>query len=265
MTTDTPILMYHSVSERAPRRFRRFSVTPRGFEQQLRHMRERGCTALTIGELMRLRAGRLENPPARPVVLTFDDGFADFHEHAMPALARYGMRATLYVTTGYVGRTSAWLQGIGAGHLPMLNWGQLAELAQHGIEIGAHTASHPALDALPRIEAAREIVVSKRTLEDKLGIAVDSFAYPFGYHSPGVRRAVREAGFGSACAVGYRTSRPDENPFALSRHIACEQTQTVALDALLGTRPTSMAVLRDRLRSAAWARLRHHVLGYNHA
>ncbi len=259
----TPILMYHSISDRAPRRFRRFAVSPQQFEGHLQHLRDRGYAALTTSDLVRSRAGKAAPMPERTVVLTFDDGFADFYDMAMPVLAQFRMRATLYVATGHVGQTSAWL-GRAGGRQPMLSWPQVAELSRRGIEIGAHSVSHRALDALPPEAARSEIVSSKQAIEDRIGMAVSSFAYPFGCHAPSVRRAVQAAGYTSACAVGYRRSGAEEALFALSRHIVRDTSDTAALDALVSERGVPLSVRFDRLRSAAWAQARRHVLGCPH-
>ena len=91
-----PILMYHSISSNQSRQFQSFSVSPACFEEHLRYIRSEGYSPLTVSELVRA----LESPkpilPRRPIALTFDDGFADFYESALPILDRYGVTATLY-------------------------------------------------------------------------------------------------------------------------------------------------------------------------
>ena len=84
--------------------------------------------------------------PAKPIVLTFDDGFADFLDGALPALAAAGMVATVYAVAGLVGRTSNWLDGIGEGGRPLMDWSDLAALGRNRIEIGTHFLTHSQLD-----------------------------------------------------------------------------------------------------------------------
>src|SRR3954449_3067340 len=122
-----PILMYHSIAREAGRRFRPFVVAPEQFAEQIAYLDQAGYTPLTVSELVRAWAYRGIGLPTRPVVVTFDDGFADFHTAALPVLARYGFSATLYVATGYIGDTSRWLAAEGEGERPMLTWAQLAE------------------------------------------------------------------------------------------------------------------------------------------
>jgi peptidoglycan/xylan/chitin deacetylase (PgdA/CDA1 family) len=245
-----PILLYHSISSDTPRRFRPFALSPERFEAHICWLREEGFNALTIGELVRARGHGIE--VTKPIVLTFDDGFVDFHETALPILRRYGMTATLYVASGYVGGISRWLDHIGAGSLRVLSWSQLAEIQQSGIEIGAHSVSHPPLDIRPVGIAREEIVASKRKLEDRLGVAVDSFAYPYGYYSLLVRNMAVAAGYRSACAVRYAISPADEDPFALSRLMVRDNTD---LERLLRNTPHSFVL--DRIRSRVWTIVRH--------
>ena len=164
-----PILMYHSIDDSCSSRFRRFAVSPRSFKAHVRYLSDSGYQTLTVSELIEAMDGRAVMPP-KPVVLTFDDGFADFYEAALPILTEFGQTVTLYVVSGAVGGSSAWLSGIGEGTRRMVSWAQLDEIRRSGIEIGAHTATHAALDLLSLEEARQEIAVSKRDLEDRLGV-----------------------------------------------------------------------------------------------
>jgi hypothetical protein len=136
----------------------------------------------------------------RPVVLTFDDGYADFHERALPLLARYGFPATLFVTTGWLRDAGPYAAGRPPGRT--LSWGELEEVAAAGIEIGGHGHSHAQLDQLGDRTLREELRLGRELLEDRLGRAVPTMAYPYGYSSARVRRAVRETGYAAACVVG---------------------------------------------------------------
>jgi peptidoglycan/xylan/chitin deacetylase (PgdA/CDA1 family) len=253
------ILTYHSVAPTAPRRFRAFCVHPQNFEDQVRHIRASGYSALTVSELVRLRAAGAV--PEKSVVLTFDDGFADFHTVVLPVLLRYGLTATLYVVAGCIGVTSRWLEQE-CRSLPMLSWSQLLDIAKSGIEIGAHTMSHPSLDTIRLSQARIEISQSKRSLEDGLGISVESFAYPYGNFSGAVRDLVVAAGYASACAVRYATSSSLDDRFALSRHIVRDGTDLSDFDALLAGRPgTHNTVVRGADVNALAAQLRDELTG----
>ena len=209
-----PVLMYHeiaSVTDTASR----LAVPPDAFAAQLSYLHDHAFTPLTAGALAAALADGGQGLPARPIVLTFDDGFADFHAAALPLLRRYGFAATLFVTTG-------WVQD--AGRLPtgrrpgrMLTWGQIAEAAGAGIEIGAHSHQHPQLDQLPDRRLRPEVYGCKAQLEDRLGREVPGLAYPFGYSNAKVRQAVRDAGHRYAYAVGNLIAAAGLDPFALPR------------------------------------------------
>jgi peptidoglycan/xylan/chitin deacetylase (PgdA/CDA1 family) len=255
-----PILMYHSISLSSNQRFKQFTVSPVTFIEQMKYLSDHQYTPITITQLVdaRLRNGSLL--PERPIVLTFDDGFADFFAEAFPVLKRFGFVATLYIATAFVNGASHWLQRMGEGANPMLTWEQLAEISLNGIECGAHSHSHPQLDTLHRTAAQDEIVQSKRLLEDHLGQEVRSFAYPFGYYSARVRQLVREAGYTSACAVRHAMSSENDDPFSLARLMVRPDSNIEEYAALLTGRNSSPAKaiykMYTRARTPIWQLVR---------
>lgn len=212
-----PILMYHSISAQASQQFRSFAVTPAVFAEQMAALAAQGYTPMTVTQLVQAWQQEPSLVPPKPVVLTFDDGFADFYTQALPVLLHYGFTATLYVTTSFVDGTSRWLHREGEANRLMLSWNQLDEIARCGVKCGAHSHSHPQLDALPLTLAQEEITHSKELLEQHLGLPVTSFAYPFGYQNSLTRNLVQQAGYTSACAVKYALSSPQSDSFALAR------------------------------------------------
>ncbi|MGQ0575330.1 MAG: polysaccharide deacetylase family protein [Pseudonocardia sp.] len=258
LKTSVPILMYHSIGSSTSAAFRRFAVDPGLFAEHLAHLRDAGHNALTVSELVAHRAAGTALPP-RPVVLTFDDGFADFHDVALPALARHALTATLYVVTGYLGGTSGWLVAEGEGERPILSRSQVVEVAAAGVEIGAHTRTHPQLDNLATRGVAVELAGPKAELEELLGRSVDSFAYPFGYHSRAVRAAVARAGYRSACAVRDRVSTAGEDAFGLSRLTVDAGTDVAGLQRLLRTGPAGAGErLVHETKRLIWQAARRH-------
>lgn len=248
-----PILMYHSISEHASSKFKQFTVSPYLFAQHMAYLKLHSYTPITVTQYInaRMQAGR--GLPPHPVILTFDDGFADFYTDALPVLQQYGFPATLYVSTAFVNHTSSWLQYEGETARRIVTWSQLKEISECGIECGAHSHSHPQLDMLPSESAANEVVTSKKLLEDHLGREVLSFAYPFGYYTADVRQLVREAGYTSACAVDFALTSEATDPFALSRMIVRANTDIEALKRLLaGTDKSMVHTMYLRTRRPVW-------------
>jgi peptidoglycan/xylan/chitin deacetylase (PgdA/CDA1 family) len=230
--------MYHSVSSSAAADFRRYTIDPALFRDHLQYLVSEGWSTAD-DDVHAGAAGR------RTVVLTFDDGFEDFHTAALPALADLGLRATLYVTTGYLDSTSRWLQHSGEGERRMLRWGQLAEVAAAGVRICAHTRTHPQLDLLSPDQQRDEIRRPKAELEDRLGIPVESFAYPFGYYDRRTLREVRAAGYQRAYAVRDLVLPDRGDRFVLPRLTVTDRTSVTDLAAML----SAPSGYRDRLES----------------
>lgn len=248
-----PVLLYHSVGEPRDPRFAEWVVAPEQFEAQMGLLVAEGYSALTVSELAELLGDRRRPFPERAVAITFDDGFADFHTIAWPHLRRNGLTATVFVTTGYVGSTSGWLSDVGEGSRPLMSWAQVGELASAGIEIGAHGHTHVQLDTVRMRAAAEEIRRSKSALEEVIG-PVRSFAYPHGYHTRAVRREVRRAGFGSACAVGDGIAAASDDKYAITRAIV---RGTTGIETFARMAEGRYPRARPRLvRRAAWRAVR---------
>jgi len=247
--------MYHRVAARSSRRMRPFTVDPAAFEAQLAFLRREGYRGLTVSDLV-ARTGNGLALPEKPVVLTFDDGFADFHADAVPLLRKYGFPATLYMVAGEIGGSASWLTGADR-HLPLLTSAELVELDGAGIEIGAHSMTHPALDLLAPAALESEVRGSKARLEEVLGHPVLSFCYPFGFADGRVRAAAKAAGFASACSVRYRTFLTGDDPFDLPRHIVRGGAGLGEFASIVGGHPAIAPMLWDRLRAGLGSAARH--------
>jgi len=209
-------------------------------------LREHGVDVIPFREVpAALAAGR------GAVTITIDDGLADAATHACPALARHGLPATLFVPTAYVGATAAWLPGDDAWR-PMCSWQAIADIARAGFEIGSHGHLHLAADINAPELVQRDAWISRMELEDHLGQAVSSFAYPFGYHAGPARAAVRAAGFAQACAVGDLPAHAGANRWALPRLQVLSHTKPEAVLKLVGRRATLPARSWAHSKQTVW-------------
>ncbi|MCP2339899.1 polysaccharide deacetylase family protein [Actinomadura rupiterrae] len=254
--TAVPILMYHSVTDRPAPGTRALSVPTAAFADQMAHLAAHGYNPIPFSSCledgMSLRSGR--DAHERPVVITFDDGYADFHENALPVLERHGFAATLFVTTGWLADAG----GDAAGRPldRMLSWAQVAEAAAHGIEIGGHSHSHPQLDQLGDRALREELVRNRGLLEERLGRAVRTMAYPFGYSSARVRRMAREAGYDTACAVANRMAAGAADPLAVPRLTIRATTGPGTFARVVEGRDIPLIFLKDRALTRGYAVVR---------
>ncbi|QOV39360.1 polysaccharide deacetylase family protein [Streptomyces ferrugineus] len=246
-----PILMYHAVSTAPNDATRDLSVAPEEFARQMALIDDLGRTPVTTADLAaRWRSGR--PLPERPVLITFDDGYEGVHRHALPVLAKHGFAATVFVSTG-------WLKGphdMGGGLDTMLDWDQVRELAEAGVEIGGHSHTHPQLDQLPDGGLRSELILCKEIVSDQLGTAPASFAYPYGYSSRRVREAVRETGYAQALAVNNGLARRRQGPYALTRLTVRRTTGIEEFGRLVEGRAIARAFARDRALTKGYALVR---------
>jgi peptidoglycan/xylan/chitin deacetylase (PgdA/CDA1 family) len=225
MNQFVPILLYHSISERVSSKFSPWAVSPNHFAEHMAYLNDQGYTPVTVSQFAAELIARENRLPERPVVITFDDGLDDFYTNALPILKNYSFFGTLYIVTGFVGRTSRWLEKEGEGGRQMLSWDKIREIDASGIECGAHSHTHPELDTLSLATAREEIVLSKNILEKHLSKKVKSFAYPHGYHNNALRQLLMAVGYTSGCAVKHAMSSLADDRFALARIIIKSDTQ----------------------------------------
>ena len=189
-------LMYHSVSPSTEPDPDHLRVHPDVLDRQLGHLRRRGLRGVSAQEWLRAVD---EGTASRLVVLTFDDGYRDFLEHAMPVMAKHEMTGSVYVVAGRLGGTSEWVSG--GPHAPLMDAEDVRTVAAAGHEIGSHTSSHARLSELDAAAVRREVTDSHRVLEEILQRPVGGFAYPYGAFSQDAVDAVHESGHTYALAT----------------------------------------------------------------
>ncbi|MEU6174164.1 polysaccharide deacetylase family protein [Streptantibioticus parmotrematis] len=249
--TPVPVFLYHAVTDDPPDWIAPYAVTPRVFTEQLDRIADAGLTVVPLRRLVTALRGGTRLPP-RSAVLTFDDGFADFYWTVTPLLTDRGLPATVYVTTGAVHTPGTGPNGSLLPPADMLNWRQIGTLDTFGFEIGDHTVTHPQLDTLSARQVWHEVFDSKRRLEDALSHPVYSFAYPHGYSSASVRRAVREAGHTSAAAVGNAISSATDDPMRIARLMVRSDTTAEAFTRWTRCAGAPVAPLHESLRTRGW-------------
>jgi peptidoglycan/xylan/chitin deacetylase (PgdA/CDA1 family) len=183
-----PILEYHYIRvnpDSSDQLGYNLSVTPKNFKAQMDWLAAHRYHPIDLAELRAYFAGQ-QVLPARPVVLTFDDGYEDFYATAWPILRAHGFTAVSYVVPGFLGRKN------------YMKSGQVGELDRAGIEIGSHTVHHVDLTKLDPTTAQVELVASRGHLEQVLGHPVLDFCYPFGRFDETAKAAVGAAGYESA-------------------------------------------------------------------
>ncbi|MFC7306925.1 polysaccharide deacetylase family protein [Streptomyces monticola] len=243
--------MYHAVAHAPAPAAHGLSVAPGAFAEQMEVLDEQGFTPVTTAQLGAAWRGGPALPP-KPVLITFDDGYEGVHGHALPVLAKHGFTATVFVTTG-------WLRGpydTGGALDTMLDWPQVRDLAAAGLEIGAHSHTHPQLDQLPEDDLWRELLRPREIVEAELGTRPASLAFPYGYSDRAVRSTVRGAGYAQSLAVGNTLARRPQGPYALRRLTVSRSTTAQEFAAIVEGRLIFRTFARDRTLTKGYAVVR---------
>jgi peptidoglycan/xylan/chitin deacetylase (PgdA/CDA1 family) len=235
-----PILMYHRVDTDRPHDAvgRSLTLEPAQFAAELGYLRARGLQVISMEEFYRrlLHSQSLD----RAVIATFDDGYEDQFEFAVPLLRFYGDQATFYVVTGNVGRL---------GHLP---WDALTAMAGDGMDIAAHGVQHDDLSKMTPAQQRFQIGMSVTLLRRRLKVPVDSYAYPSGRFNRYTLDLLRQAGvpLGVTTDPSY-VIRP-ENSLELTRiRVRSSWTLEQFWEAVAAARAASRTVRGLRVLSAS--------------
>jgi peptidoglycan/xylan/chitin deacetylase (PgdA/CDA1 family) len=188
------ILMYHGVGEVAEDP-NQLCVTPTRFAEQMTWLKRHGLRGVAIGTLVdAMRAGRQRGL----VGITFDDGYVNVLELALPELLRHGFTASMFIISGRLGGSNEWDEGPA---WPLMSADQVDELAAAGMEIGSHGATHVRLAGVGADQLEAEVSGSRASIGELIGAPVRGFAYPYGSMDAAARHAAGNAGYDYACAV----------------------------------------------------------------
>jgi peptidoglycan/xylan/chitin deacetylase (PgdA/CDA1 family) len=231
------ILTYHSIDSTGSV----ISIEPQTFRAQMACLASRGVLVRPLHELPHASEG---------IAITFDDGFRNFYEQAFPVLLAHNLPATVFVVSGYCGRTNDWPSQPVADipRMPLMNWREIEEVRRYGIEIGAHTVNHSHLTTLGAAQVEREFVNCRDEIEQRTGRSVTSMAYPYGDCSSAVRESAARY-FNIACGTALASVPTCCDLLHLPRIDAYYVQHPFWFQSLLSTRSAAYLVGRRALRN----------------
>jgi peptidoglycan/xylan/chitin deacetylase (PgdA/CDA1 family) len=198
--THLPVLLYHRVGSADPDpRSAPLTVTTAKFARQIRRLERRGYVGIRPSDWVAFR--RHGRPlPRKPILITFDDAYAEVGEHALPILHEHGFTATIFVVTGQLGGYNSWDDASGLPQRILMSAQDIRRWAAIGFEFGGHSHGHIELTKLTPAELDDELTACRDVLTELLGHCPCSFAYPYGSHNHAVRAATArlfEVAFGT--------------------------------------------------------------------
>lgn len=194
------ILAYHRVCDDNEM----YSVSPKQFAEQMNYLQQQGYTAISLAEMADAFSG-VKKLPSKPIVITFDDGYADNLLTALPIMEQYGMKGTVFIISGSVGQPE------------YLSWEQAAQLQVRGVEIGSHTVSHVALGEVSDAQKRDELLQSKKLLEGQLSTSVNFLAYPYGNYNSSLYPILKQTAFRGACTGVAGLNFAQDPPYSWKR------------------------------------------------
>lgn len=198
-----PVYNYHSVTI-DPGNI--VVISPAKLEEQMAYLHDHDYTPVSLTTFVRLIEG--EGSLAaheKPVLLTFDDGYVDNYENALPILAKYSFPATLFISPGMIGQDG------------YLNWEQVKKLNDAGWDIQPHGMTHPHLPQLSEEQQTYEILEARKQIEEKLGTKADVFCYPYGENNKTTLKILKEHGFRYAFTIDQGFATNKQPPYLLKR------------------------------------------------
>jgi peptidoglycan/xylan/chitin deacetylase (PgdA/CDA1 family) len=210
-----PILMYHNIGTPPEgARLRGLYVRSKSFARQMRLLRLLGYQGLSMSAAMPYLRG---DKQGRVAVITLDDGYLDAYENALPALRANGFSATCYFVSDRLGQSNDWDAAALKVSKPLMSAAQMREWHAAGMEVGAHSRTHPKLTSCSDEQLQAELAGSKAELEALIGAPVTQFCYPYGDYDARVIEAARQAGYQAATVTGRGRARPGDDLMQLRR------------------------------------------------
>lgn len=210
-----PILMYHNIATPpAGARLRGLYVRSNSFARQMRLLRLMGFQGLSMSAAMPYLRGEKKG---RVAVITLDDGYVDALDNALPALRANGFSATCYFVSGRTGQTNDWDAAVLNVTKPLMTDAQLLQWHAAGMEVGAHSRTHPHLPNCSDSELQSELAGSKSDLEKLIGEPVTQFCYPYGDYDERVTQAVKQAGYAAVTTTNRGRANPGDDLMQLRR------------------------------------------------
>jgi len=186
-----PVLCYHHVGQKLPRSWPLMTISPEVFQRQIEWLAGEGYKGIHAADwLAWTRQGAAL--PEKPVLITFDDGYSDLVDRAIPVLERFGFKATIFIVSQHMGGASTWDVPLGHPSRPLMTAEEVRECPSHGIEIGAHSRTHPDLRTLPDGALKTELEGCRIELTELMGQPVNTLAYCFGFQNERVRKSAGE-------------------------------------------------------------------------
>lgn len=217
VSTEVPVLMYHRVVSDGPKALSPYRVSPESFEKQLAYLQRHGYTSISMDEFyaswFKQNSSSL---PGKPVVLTFDDAYLDFYDNAWPLLKKYGFKPTVFIPVDFVDGHADWDREFGEP-AKIMNWDQITELQGQGVNFGSHSCGHRRMSTMSETEALEDAGRAKDILEQKLGVEVLDYCYPYAAASKQAQLIIASAGYRSAVGGTGGNHSEEKNPFYIPR------------------------------------------------
>lgn len=210
-----PILTYHNIGI-APQSasHRGLYLDPGKFRLHLQVLAQLGYRGVSMEDGLPYLRGEKKS---RVAIITFDDGYFDNLEFALPALRDFGFSATCYLVADRIGEYNAWDSELLGVRKPLMDLAGIREWIAAGMRIGSHSLSHPHLSRIERSQMRHEVVESKAELEQRVGVPVEHFCFPYGDHDDACVAATQSAGYVTAVTTRRGRVRSGQSLFALPR------------------------------------------------
>lgn len=199
-----PILEYHLVQAEEPDNGQEYNISPEVFIEQLEYLKAEGYTTISIRDFLRAKKG-LQELPAKPIILTFDDGYESNYTELLPILEKYNVKATIFMVTNEIGNKG------------FMNWSQLKDIQRRGVEIGSHTANHLPITGMNIDKARDEVLLSKLIMEWNGMDTIYTFSYPNGKYNDEILNVLKEEEYLAAVTGDAGLNTVDTNPYLLQR------------------------------------------------